>query len=72
MGAVLNLRAEAPLKVTDMMGKTVRLEPRSGSVKVTLSGSPLYVQGQAFPEGTSVTRGVTRNGFLDRLRRVFS
>jgi len=47
VNAALDLRAEVPLTATDMMGKTVRLESRSGRVRVNLSGSPLYIWGQA-------------------------
>lgn len=64
VNAALTLRAEAPLTVTDMMGKTARLEPRGGRVRVTLSGSPLYVRGEAAVEGSMA------EGLFDRLRRM--
>ena len=66
--ANLDLRAERPLTATDMMGKTVSLEPRGGRVRVAVSGSPLYIQGQASLEDPAL---LTPDGVLRRLRQLF-
>jgi len=68
VSAALDLRAETPLTATDMMGKTVRLEPRGGRVRVELSGSPLYLRGQAALEDPTP---LTPKGVFRGLRRLF-
>ncbi len=58
----IRLNANAPLKVTTMMGKTFRSESRDGHATVKLSADPVYVLGEAQLE---------RPGFWTGLREWF-
>ena len=60
-----DLRAEGPLVVTDMFGKTHRLALQGRSVHPALSANPVYVKGQVRDMGS------TSEGFLETLRRLF-
>jgi len=56
--------AQGPLLLTDMVGRTRRLEPERGEIKLGLSPSPIYLQGEV--------RGVAAHpeGWLGRVRRL--
>ncbi len=42
--AHLQFEGNAPLSATDMVGRPIALTPQQGSLKLTLSGSPLYLR----------------------------
>jgi hypothetical protein len=42
----VTIKANSPLTLTDMMGERELLYPKDGEAYLTLSGSPLYVQGR--------------------------
>ncbi len=64
MTQTLTCRADAPLSVTDMVGKTSVLEPQAGHVDLTVSEDPVYVVGE-------MTLVPQTTGLLGRLREFW-
>lgn len=62
-GPEVQLRAEGPLTVTGLYGKTHRLGPQGGTVSLRLSGDPVYVAGPA-------EVGASSGGLLGAIRRL--
>lgn len=63
----ITLHADAPLTVTDMVGKTRVVEPQEGRVDLTLSENPLYVAGKVQRVGAATDVLGMLEGFFNGL-----